>query len=74
MTIGDTLDSKRISWAWYAGGWNSALEDGRRDPKVKRAVMAAELAFGLPVDVDLNLMRLTAGVAVLLAERDEEDQ
>ena len=22
LTIGDTLDAKRVSWAWYAGGWN----------------------------------------------------
>src|SRR4029079_8420858 len=26
-------------WAWYAGGWNQALADGRRDPKEKRAVI-----------------------------------
>jgi phospholipase C len=24
-TIGDRLSEKRISWAWYAGGWNDAL-------------------------------------------------
>ena len=24
-TIGDRLDEKGISWAWYAGGWNDAL-------------------------------------------------
>lgn len=23
-TIGDTLDAKGVSWAWYAGGWNAA--------------------------------------------------
>ena len=22
-TIGDTLDAKGVSWAWYAGGWNT---------------------------------------------------
>jgi len=22
LTIGDTLDAKGVSWAWYAGGWN----------------------------------------------------
>jgi acid phosphatase len=38
-TIGDTLSAKRISWAWYAGGWNEALADGRRDPKEKRQVI-----------------------------------
>ena len=24
-TIGDRLDDKNISWAWYAGGWNNAV-------------------------------------------------
>ena len=28
-TIGDTLSAKAVSWAWYAGGWNAALADGR---------------------------------------------
>jgi acid phosphatase len=38
-TIGDTLSDKGISWAWYAGGWNAALADGRRPPGEKRAVV-----------------------------------
>jgi len=24
-TIGDRLSAKRVSWAWYAGGWNDAV-------------------------------------------------
>src|SRR5262249_10208022 len=24
-TIGDELSAKKISWAWYAGGWNDAV-------------------------------------------------
>ena len=38
-TIGDTLNAKGISWAWYAGAWSEAMADGRRDPKEKRAVI-----------------------------------
>lgn len=38
-TIGDTLSAKGVSWAWYAGGWNVALSDGRRPPEEKRAVI-----------------------------------
>lgn len=38
-TVGDTLSAKGVSWAWYAGAWNEALADGRRDPKEKRAVI-----------------------------------
>jgi acid phosphatase len=38
-TIGDTLSAKGVSWAWYAGGWNQALADGRRDPALARTVI-----------------------------------
>ena len=38
-TIGDTLSAKGVSWAWYGGGFNAALADGRQDPKAKRAVI-----------------------------------
>jgi acid phosphatase len=37
-TIGDTLSAKGISWAWYAGGWNAALADGRK-PADERTVI-----------------------------------
>ena len=38
-TVGDTLSAKGISWAWYAGGWNEALADGRQPADVKRKVI-----------------------------------
>jgi len=38
-TIGDTLSARGVSWAWYAGGWNEALADGRQDPAAKRTVI-----------------------------------
>ncbi|MGZ5597062.1 MAG: acid phosphatase [Usitatibacter sp.] len=38
-TIGDTLSAKGVSWAWYSGGWNEALADGRRPPGEKRALI-----------------------------------
>jgi acid phosphatase len=38
-TIGDTLSAKGISWAWYAGGWNQALADGKQPPDAKRKVI-----------------------------------
>jgi len=40
-TIGDTLSAKGVSWAWYAGGWNAALADGRRDASEPRSVIYA---------------------------------
>jgi phospholipase C len=30
-TIGDRLNDKNLSWAWYAGGWNAAMA-GHPDP------------------------------------------
>jgi acid phosphatase len=38
-TIGDTLSAKGVSWAWYAGGWDLALEDGMQPPGAKRTVI-----------------------------------
>lgn len=38
-TIGDTLSAKGIDWAWYAGGWNLALADGRQAPEIKRKII-----------------------------------
>ena len=43
-TIGDTLSAKGVSWAWYSGGWDAALADGRQDPKVKRSVIYTRTA------------------------------
>jgi phospholipase C len=30
-TLGDRLSDKKVSWAWYAGGWNDAVA-GKPDP------------------------------------------
>jgi len=38
-TLGDTLSARGISWAWYAGAWNAAVNDGMRDPKAKREII-----------------------------------
>jgi len=38
-TIADALEDKGVSWAWYAGGWDAALADGRRPPGEKRGVI-----------------------------------
>ncbi len=32
-TIGDALDGKRVTWAWYSGAWAAALADGRQPPQ-----------------------------------------
>ena len=46
--IGDTLSAKAVSWAWYAGGWDAALDDGRQDAKQKRTVIDARIP-GSPI-------------------------
>jgi len=47
-TIGDTLSAKGVSWAWYAGGYNAALADGRQDPSIKRSIIYTR-APGSPI-------------------------
>ena len=38
-TIGDTLSARNVPWAWYAGGWEQAVKDGRQQPDAKRMVI-----------------------------------
>jgi len=38
-TVGDTLSARGIRWAWYAGGWNLAVADGRRPAQEKRNII-----------------------------------
>jgi acid phosphatase len=38
-TIGDRLNDKGVSWAWYAGGWNQALSDSTRPAGASRGVI-----------------------------------
>lgn len=38
-TIGDTLSAKGVSWAWFAGAFNQAVEDGMQAPDQKRKVI-----------------------------------
>jgi acid phosphatase len=40
-TIGDLLEEKHVSWAWYAESWNAALADGSRAPEKPRTVIYA---------------------------------
>jgi len=38
-TIGDTLSAKGVTWAWFAGGWNAALQDGSRPAPEERRII-----------------------------------
>jgi phospholipase C len=38
-TIGDTLSAAGISWAWYAGAWDLAVEDGMQPPELPRRII-----------------------------------
>jgi acid phosphatase len=40
-TIGDTLDEKQVSWAWFGGAWQLALGDGMRAAGLERKVIYA---------------------------------
>lgn len=37
-TIGDRLDAKSVSWAWYGGSWNAAVADGPRESNARRVI------------------------------------
>jgi len=39
-TVGDTLSAKGITWAWYAGAWDAAIQDGMQPPDAPRKVIA----------------------------------
>jgi acid phosphatase len=39
--IGDLLTAKGVTWKWYAGSWNAALNDGMQAAGVKRTVIYA---------------------------------
>jgi acid phosphatase len=41
MTIGDLMSLNSVSWKWYGGAWNSALQDGMQAPTAKRTVIYA---------------------------------
>jgi len=46
-TVGDTLSAKNVPWAWYAGAWNAAVQDGMQPAGVPRKVIATS-ANGAP--------------------------
>jgi acid phosphatase len=46
-TIGDTLTAKGVSWAWYAGAWNAAVNDGMQPAGAPRKVISTS-ADGAP--------------------------
>jgi acid phosphatase len=46
LNIGDALEAKRINWAWYAGAWNEAVNDGTRSPSKRRMVIYAPPTAG----------------------------
>ena len=43
-TIGDMLNEKHVSWAWYSGSWNAALADGSRAGDQQRSVIYAPMS------------------------------
>jgi acid phosphatase len=48
-TIGDRLNDKQVSWAWYSGAWSAALADGREPAgKERRVIYAPETPAGSP--------------------------
>jgi hypothetical protein len=46
-TIGDTLSARGVTWVWYAGAWDAALQDGMQAPEAPRRIIATR-ANGAP--------------------------
>jgi len=77
-TIGDTLSAKSVSWAWYSGGWNQAVQDGRQSPEAKRTIIYSRhadspnfQAHHQPLNYFANFAPGTAARAQHLKDGDE---
>ncbi len=44
-TIGDLLDKKGVSWAWYAGSWNAAIADAANTSANRSVIYAGKVQF-----------------------------
>lgn len=53
-TIGDLLDARNVSWKWYGGAWNSALQDGMQDPATPRSVIYAGNSYGVATTANVD--------------------
>jgi acid phosphatase len=54
QNIGDLLNAKGVSWKWYAGSWNAALNDGMQDPSVARSVIYAGNSNGVATTANVD--------------------
>ncbi|HVZ42612.1 MAG TPA: acid phosphatase [Ramlibacter sp.] len=45
--IGDLLTAKNVSWAWYAGSWSAALQDGMQAASAHRNVIYSANSNGV---------------------------
>jgi acid phosphatase len=52
--IGDLLTAKSISWKWYGGSWNAALNDGIQDPATPRTVIYAGNSNGVATTTNVD--------------------
>jgi acid phosphatase len=54
-TVGDRLDAKNVSWAWYGGSWNAAVADGPRDSGDRRVIYrASRTGVSTPDSIDFQ--------------------
>jgi len=52
--IGDLLTAKSVSWKWYGGAWNAALNDGKQASTVKRSVIYTGNANGVATTTNVD--------------------
>jgi acid phosphatase len=53
-TIGDLLDNKGVSWKWYGGAWNAALNDGTQPATTARSVIYTGNSFGVATTTNVD--------------------
>lgn len=53
-TIGDMLNAKNVSWKWYAGSWNNAVNDGTQASTSPRTVIYNANSFGVSSSTNLD--------------------
>ncbi|WP_077035602.1 acid phosphatase [Pelomonas sp. KK5] len=54
QNIGDLLSAKSVTWAWYAGSWNAALQDGMQASTAPRSVIYAGNSNGVATTANVD--------------------
>ncbi len=54
LNIGDMLTARAVSWKWYGGSWNAAVNDGTQAPTTPRTVIYAGNSVGVATTANVD--------------------